>query len=78
MRDVTFTTIVQVEFAGMTELLNVTDEAPLTPMNEAELPQFDKEEATGLASTTLDGNESTSDTCISVVVGSLFLIRIVN
>ena len=70
--------MVHVEFAGMTELLSVTDEPPLSPINEAELPQFDKDEATGLASTTLDGNESTSDTCISVVKGSLFLIRIVN
>jgi len=67
-----------VEFAGITELLNITDEAPLTAVNKAELPQFDNEEATGSASTILDGNESVSDTCESALSGSLFLIRIDN
>lgn len=62
----------------MTELLKVMDEAPLTAVNEAELPQFDNEEATGLARTTLDGSSSVSDVCVSAVVRSLFLIRIVN
>ena len=76
--DVTFTRMVQVEFAGITELLNITDEPPLTAVKEAELPQFDKEESTGLASTTLDGNESVSVTCVSALSRSLFLIRIPN
>ena len=66
------------EFAGMSELLKVTDELPLTAANEAELPQFDNAEATGLASTRLAGNASVSAACVSAVVRSLFLMRIVN
>lgn len=76
--DVTFTRMVQVEFARITELLNITDEPPLTAVNEAELPQFENEESTGLASTSWGGNESVSVTCVSALSRSLFLIRILN
>ena len=54
------------------------DEPPLTAVNEAELPQFDNDAETGLASTTLDGNGSVIDTCVSAISRSLFLIRIAN
>lgn len=54
--------MMHMEFAGITESLNTTDEFPLTELNEAELPQFDNEEETGLASTILVGNESVSAT----------------
>ena len=70
--------MIHVEFDGMTELLKVTDEPPLTAAKEAELPQFDNAEATGLASTRLAGNASVSAACVSAIVRSLFLMRIVN
>lgn len=70
--------MVHVEFAAMTELPRITDEPPLIAVNEAELPQFDNVDETGLARTTLDGSSSISDACVRAIVGSSFLIRIVN
>ena len=70
--------MVQVESAGIAESLKITDRLPLTAVSEAEMPQFDKEETTGSASTKLGGNESVSVTCVSALSRSLFLIRILN
>lgn len=76
--DVTFTRIVQVEFAAIVALLNVTVEPPLLPVTVAELPQFDVDAETGLARTTFAGSESVSDACVSAEVRSLLRIRIVS
>ena len=72
------TRMIHTEFTGIAELLNVTDEPPGTATREAEPPQFDREDETGLASTILAGNESTSDTCVSAKARSLFRIRMIS
>ncbi len=54
--EVTLTRMVQVEFTGMVALLSVTDDAPLTAVTRAELPQFIKDGEAGFARITLAGN----------------------
>lgn len=76
MVDVTFTRMVQVEFAGMVAVFNVTDDPPALAAKEAELPQFDNEGETGSASRRLAGSSSVNDVRVSATSGSLFLIRI--
>lgn len=65
----------QVEFAGIVELLNVIVELPLVAVIVAELPQLDSDGKTGLAKTRFAGKVSVRDACARAVLRSLFLIR---
>lgn len=47
--DVTFTWMIQVEFAGISALSRVNESSPTSAVNDADVPQFVSEEATGLS-----------------------------
>ena len=71
---VTLTVIVQVELGAIVPLFNDTDAPPGTAVNKADAPQPVNVGETGLAKKTSVGRLSVSDTCVKVVLGSLFLI----
>lgn len=59
----------QLELGAMLPLSKVTEVAPATAVSEAEAPHPVKLAETGLAKNTLAGRVSTSEACVSVVVG---------
>jgi hypothetical protein len=76
--DVTFTVIEQTEFGAMVALFNAIVPVPLTAVSEAETPQLVRFAETGFARTTFAGKLSVRDVCVNGLLGSVFVIEIVN
>jgi hypothetical protein len=71
---VTLTVIVQVELGVIVPLFSDNDVPRLTAVNVADPPHPVNIGETGLARKTSAGRLSVSETCVNVVLGSLFLI----
>ena len=65
--EVTFTVIVQVEFAAIVPLFKATDVPPLTAVKEADAPQPVRVGETGLARNRSAGRLSVRDTCVRLL-----------
>ncbi len=62
----------------MLPLFKVIVPVPLTAVTDAEAPQPVSVGVTGFARNTFAGRLSVRDACVSVILGSLLLIEIVN